>query len=284
MPAYVPFVPFLTAGILALVPMSAAQNDTRAVRVDWRDNMLTISSPRLPGGKVEINYLEAFCRRGSTSRKWEQTVIPHKTVRTDGEGPKSRLQLKSTVEGGVEVQHDIRVVDDGVRFDLRVTNTGSAPVDIEWAQPCMRVAEFTGRTQETYVDRCFLFTDRRERNGLTLLTELPRAEEAIYHGGQVYVPRGVDKADVNPRPISTVIPANDLIGCFSADGKSLLAMAWNSTQELFQGVVTCVHSDFRIGGLKPGETKRLIGKVYLMDNDTTALLKHYRRDFPSRKR
>src|SRR5207249_12133165 len=107
-----------------------------------------------------------------------------------------------------------------------------------------------------------------------------RNEEAIYRGGQVYVPPGVSHEDVNPRPISTVTPANGLIGCFSADEKLLLAMAWNQTQELFQGVITCIHSDFRIGGLKPGETKRIRGKLYVVPADVPALVRRHERDFP----
>jgi hypothetical protein len=275
----------LLAGmIVGGVPMSKETNSAKdAVRVDWQDNRLTLLSPRLPGGKVETWYLEAFCRRGSTHRKWEETTIPHKTERLDGAGTKTRLRLKTIIEGGVEVHHDIRVVADGLRFDVRLTNTGKSAVDVDWAQPCLQVASFTGRTQETYLDRCFIFTDKKERNGLTLLSELPRAEEAIYHGGQVFVPKGIDKADVNPRPLSTITPANNLIGCFSADDKTLLAMAWSATQELFQGVITCVHADFRIGGLKPGETKRITGKLYLMNNDTPTLLRHYKRDFPPAK-
>ena len=73
---------------------------------------------------------------------------------------------------------------------------------------------------------------------------------------------------------------NGLIGCISQDGKSLLAMAWDQTQELFQGVIICLHNDPRVGGLKPGETRKLHGKIYLLKNEPEALLKRYRRDFP----
>jgi hypothetical protein len=45
-------------------------------------------------------------------------------------------------------------------------------------------------------------------------------------------------------------------------------------------VIVCLHNDFRIGGLKPGETKKLHGKLYLLPNDPEALLARYRRDFP----
>lgn len=250
------------------------------ILLDWGDNRLTVLSPVLPGGKVEVLWLEAFCRKGSAHRDWNETLIPHQTARLDGSGPTNHLRLRSIVAGDVEVTHDLRATGDGARFELTLTHRGDAPLDVEWAQPCIQVAGFTGRTQETYLDRCFIFTDRAENHGLTLLSGLPRAEEAIYRGGQVFVPTGINPNDVNPRPISSVTPANGLIGCFSADGKMLLATAWSSTQELFQGVITCIHSDFRIGGLGPCETKWLYGKFYLLPNDIPLLLQHYRHDFP----
>jgi hypothetical protein len=115
-----------------------------------------------------------------------------------------------------------------------------------------------------------------------MLDKTRRAEDAIYKGGQVYVPRSVDRNDVNPRPLSPDVPINTLIGCVSADGKWLLATAWDRTQELFQGVITCIHADFRIGGLAAGETKHVRGVLYVMSNDFNALLKRYQADFPIR--
>ena len=58
-----------------------------------------------------------------------------------------------------------------------------------------------------------------------------------------------------------------------------MATAWDQTQELFQGVIVCIHNDPRVGGLDPGETKRLRGKLYLLANDPDELLRRYRRDF-----
>jgi hypothetical protein len=49
---------------------------------------------------------------------------------------------------------------------------------------------------------------------------------------------------------------------------------------LFQGVITCIHSDFRLGGLSPGESKEIRGKIYLVDADEQSLLKRYENDFP----
>ena len=65
----------------------------------------------------------------------------------------------------------------------------------------------------------------------------------------------------------------------SADDTMLLAMAWDQVQDLFQGIIVCIHSDFRIGGLQPGETKRLHGKLYVLGNDVDELLRRYHSDF-----
>ena len=246
------------------------------LRVDWRDNRLTILSPDLPGGQVELLYLEAFCRRGSTHRRWEDTVIPHRTVRLDGVGPTKAIRLRTELPGPVEVLHRIRAETGRVRFDLTLRNLGSEPADVEWFQPCIQVGAFSGLDQQTYIRRCFLFTEK----GLQYLSDLPRAEDALYKGGQVYVPAGVSSEDVNPRPISPVQPANGLIGCFSADGRWILATSWDHTQELFQGVIVCIHADPRIGGLLPGKTKRLKGCIYLINNDLPLLMRLYKRDFP----
>jgi hypothetical protein len=105
------------------------------------------------------------------------------------------------------------------------------------------------------------------------------ATKARYTPGQVWCPGHVPREDVNPRPLSKEVPSNGLIGCYSADKKIILALAWEPYQELFQGVIRCLHSDFRIGGLAPGETKKIRGKMYFVGNDVAALLDRYREDF-----
>lgn len=262
----------------AAVLCAAVSAHSDALTIEWRENILTISGPKVPGARIDTWYLEAFCRNGSTHRKWEETVIPHVTKLISVSEDKSRIQLESTVEGGVTVTHDIQVRDDCVTFDLVITNTSDAPVDIAWAQPCMRVDRFTGKGKEDYIANCFIFTE----DGPVMLDKTQRTENAIYKGGQVYVPNGINRKDVNPRPLSPDVPANHLIGCISADGKWLVATAWDHTQELFQGIITCIHADFRIGGLAPKETKRVHGVVYIMPNDFDALLNRYRVDFPDK--
>ena len=267
-------------GLVLLLVATAASHaqSSGGLTVGWTNNMLTIRAPGLPGEKLEVWYLEAFCRSGSTHRDWHQTTIAHRTELLLADPAGKHLRLRTRVEPGVEVLHEIRAGSDEVDFRLDLENKGSEAADVQWFQPCMRVGRFTGLNQSNYIERSFIFT----ASGLTTLDKTRRAEEALYRGGQVYVPRGINLEDVNPRPISPDQPENGLIGCFSQDNKSLLAMAWDDTQELFQGVIVCLHNDPRVGGLKAGERKKLHGKIYWLPNDPKILLERYRRDFDRR--
>jgi hypothetical protein len=239
--------------------------------IAWEKNKLEITGD-VPGGRVEVWYLEAYCRSNSRDREWKLTTIPHKTEKVASTS--DEIRLRCAVEGGVEVEHVIRAGEGEVGFDVVATNKGPAYVDAVWAQPCVRVGGFTGTGQHrtSYIPRCFIYVDGRRR----ALNELPWATEAIYKPGQVYVPEGVDPRDANPRPHSAVKPSNGLIGCVSADDRWLFATAWEPYQELFQGVITCLHSDFRLGGLNPGETKRARGRIWILPNDDASLLARYR--------
>jgi hypothetical protein len=127
-----------------------------------------------------------------------------------------------------------------------------------------------------YLPKCFIFLDGQ----LVRMPTRDWATRARYVPGQVWCPRDVPRTDMNPRPLSKLVPSNGLIGCFSGDEKMICAMAWEPYQELFQGVIRCLHSDFRLGGLKPGETLNIRGKIYIGPSDVSTLLKRYAKDFP----
>ena len=256
-------------------PALAADEPAR-LKLSWAKNFLTIRGEHLSGGQIRIQYLEAYCRPGSTDREWKQTVIPHKTALVSADADGKFLNLRCSLADGVVVKHEITAGTDEVTFHVTATNPTDKFSEAHWAQPCIRVGTFTGRGQNDYLPQCFVFLEGR----LTRLPTQPWAERARYVPGQVYCPENVDRRDVNPRPLSSLVPSNGLIGCFSGDGKVLLATAWEPYQELFQGVAVCIHSDFRIGGLKPGETKKIRGKIYLLPADSVGLLRRYEQDFP----
>jgi hypothetical protein len=268
----------LIAAVLTLTTKLSAQDSS--LELAWANNILTISGPKLPGERVEIWYLEAYCRPGSTDREWSETTIGHRTELLDAGDDKKSLRLRCTLRDGVTVDHEIRAAHDEVNFRLVAHNPTTTASPVSWAQPCIRVNRFTGRNQETYLDKCFIFLDGKLRR----MPFEPWATKARYIPGQVWRSPDADPDDVNPRPVSKLVPDDGLIGCFSTDESMMLATAWEPYQELFQGVGVCIHSDFRIGGLSPGETKRVRGKIYIVAADAKALLDRYHRDFPEAQR
>jgi hypothetical protein len=238
---------FLAAAMILIRSMTRpAAEAARQLTISWEKNYLTIRGD-FPGNEISILYLEAYCRPGSTDREWGQTVID---------------------------------------FQLVARNPTARASEAHWAQPCLRVDRFTGMPrgdaralQPQYIKQCFLFIDGQ----LTRLPTRPWADKARYTPGQVYVPKHVDRNDVNPRPLSALVPSSGLCGCFSADEKSILAVAWEPYQEIFQGVITCLHNDLRIGGLAPGEVKKVRGKLYVLPNDVPLLVERFERDFPEQK-
>src|SRR2546429_1588750 len=147
------FICALLAGLSAV-----AAGPTDGLTIAWTNNMLAISGSNIPGGKVEILYLEAFCRSGSTHRDWKQTTIPHKTELIEADKEGKRLRLRTLVEPSVEVLHDIEAGRDEVDFRMELKNKGDEAVDVQWVQPCMRVDGFTGLKQDDYIQRSFIFT------------------------------------------------------------------------------------------------------------------------------
>src|SRR3954462_4973330 len=90
--------------LLFLVTASArAADEDRGLRVSWKDNILTIAGPDLPGREMKVLYIEAYCRPGSTQRKWEQTTIGHKTRLVSAAADGRSLVLECTLRDGVVV-------------------------------------------------------------------------------------------------------------------------------------------------------------------------------------
>ena len=246
--------------------------------LSWTNNLLTWRDDRLPEAHLDIWHLEAFCKPGGHERKWDQTRVQHQSALTFQAPDGSELRFRTLVQTNVEVLHEVRTAPDGLDFTFLLTHRGATPWEIQWFQPaCVRVAAFTGRDQTGYIARSFVFSDGR----LTMLDRMERTANALYLGGQVFLPPGIRAADANPRPLARRRVSNGLIGCYSGDDRWLLALASDRTFELFEGVYVCLHSDPLIDGLKPGETKRLRQRLYLLPNDPQQLLRRHAADFPT---
>ncbi|MBT3468884.1 MAG: hypothetical protein HOK49_00085 [Opitutae bacterium] len=263
----------LTSSFVSAVPK---------LTVTWEKNWLYIHGDHLPG-VMRVHYLEAYCRANSQTTDWSKhTVVGHETKLVSAARDGSKIELLCVLSDGVTVKHTITTTDDEVDFRLTAHNPSDKRSEAHWAQPCVRVGVFTGTgakktsNKYAYVEKSFIFLDGKQ----AMMPTRDWAMEARYIPGQVWTAPGVARADVNPRPLHKDVPDNGLIGCYSLDEKMLFATAWEPYQELFQGVGRCLHSDFRLGGLKPDQTLRIKGKIYLVENNLKALLIRYRKDFP----
>jgi len=267
--------------------MSLQGAPAAALKLAREKNWLIIKGEAIPGGEIRINYLEAYCRPNSTDADWvKHTMIHHTNELISLAADGSVMRLRDRLADGVVVDHTIKAGDDEVDFQLVARNPTATQSESHWAQPCVRLGDFTGfgpkqtKDDYAYLPKCFVFIEGKlERMPTKVWTTKGR-----YTPGQEWCPANVPRTDVNPRPLNPQVPSNGLIGCFSGDEKLIWATAWEPYQELFQGVARCLHSDFRIGGLKPGETKKIRGKIYIVPNAVDKLLERYRRDFPEQAR
>lgn len=198
--------------LLIQVPAPAGEP---SLTLERTDHWLIIRGQHIPGGSIRINYLEAYCRAGSTNADWvKHTVIPHHSEVVSRSHDGKILRLKDTLSDGVVVHHVITAKEDEVDFRLQACNPTNKPSEAHWAQPCVRLAPFTGYGKDSggdlddYLPKCFVFLDGK-------LSRMPTAnwvKQARYTPGQVWRPLHVPSTDVNPRPVSKQATSNGLIG------------------------------------------------------------------------
>ena len=110
---------FVTVAAALCGLQTVGREGDSGLQLAWKDNYLTISGAKVPGGEVRTQYLEAYCRAGSTDRDWSQTTIGHSTelLAADPAGKWLRLRCKTAATGAV-VDHTIRAGTDSVDFQV----------------------------------------------------------------------------------------------------------------------------------------------------------------------
>ncbi len=235
--------------------------------IQWSDGFLYVDFPELPGDPLEILYLEAYCRAGAHDRDWGETVIPHTSRVTRRLRDGSALYLRDTLADGVVVHHAIYATEASVRFYVEAHNPTDRPSAVDWAQPCLRLGRFAGCAGDpdphAILPRVFIYLDDKP----AFLPTQPWATEARYTPGQVWRAPDIAPEDVNPRPLSPLIPSSSRIGCLSADDEWTIVTNWQPLHELFLGIYHCIHADFHIGGLAPDEKKTAGGSLSLIPSE-----------------
>ena len=141
-----------------------------------------------------------------------------------------------------------------------------------------------------FVKRCFIFTQR----GMTFLggttrRKIPcRAQDDRYNNPpwvQMYLIEGQPQPEVLPTSWSDYSPDRytvPVIGAVSRDGKWLTALANDSATMMAQAWHDCLHNNppWLPADAPPGERVWRV-KIYVMENDSEALLQRVAQDFPA---
>ncbi len=180
------------------------------------EGFLTIRGDDLPGQEMRVHYLEAYCRPGSTDRDWGQTVIGHTTELVSASDDGKVIKLRCTLKDGVVVDHVITAGRDEVDFRLTARNPTDKVSLAHWAQPCIRVDRFVG-VPSRGAARSIWASHSSSSTANSSACRWNHGQEGPLHPRPGLVPRGVPRTDVNPRPLSDIVPSNGIIGCFSAD-------------------------------------------------------------------
>ncbi|MFZ4819087.1 MAG: hypothetical protein ACOYLU_10605, partial [Limisphaerales bacterium] len=174
--------------LLMLLPLGRADSLTLRFKAP---HWLYIEGEHLPGKVIEVNYLEAYCRAGSTDADWvKHTVIPHRAEVLSLSADRKNLKLRDTLADGVVVYHTIRAGTDDVDFRLVAHNPGPKRSEAHWAQACVRLGNFTGfpassTNLDDYLPQCFLILSNR----VTRFPEIqPWVKSARYVPGQTWCP------------------------------------------------------------------------------------------------
>jgi hypothetical protein len=254
-----------------------SNHNEEILRLAWEpqgnNGFIHITGGPLGDKTVKVWYVELYMRSGSHG-DYPGGVTGH-TTSLKAADPNGRfLELRCELDDGVVVDHRITAGRDVIEFRLVASNPASSSSDVAWGAPCIIVDKFTGCDKHSYLTKCFIFLDGK----LTRLPVEPWAVEAIETPGQVWCPEHVDPHDVEPHPLSELVPSCGLIGCYCDDEETILAAAWQPYQDLFQGIVCCLHADFRIAGLQPNESRQIEGRIYITDPDIPSLLNRYEND------
>src|SRR6476620_11508506 len=105
--------PLLALAAVAMALPFSARSAEDGLSLARDKNWLVIKGAQIPGGEVRINYLEAYCRPGSTDADWvKHTVIPHKDEMVSLDDQGHVMKLKDVLEDGVVVEHTITAAGD----------------------------------------------------------------------------------------------------------------------------------------------------------------------------
>src|SRR5436190_17569374 len=99
--------------VVSVLLVSVFRIPAVSLTLSRENNWLVIHGAQIPGEKIRINYLEAYCRAGSTDADWvKHTVIRHTNELLSLSADKTVMKMRDTLQDGLVVEHTITARED----------------------------------------------------------------------------------------------------------------------------------------------------------------------------
>ena len=182
----------------------------------------------------------------------------------------------------------VRSVADGAELELRVTNlTESIWPAVAGVIPCWNPGQLPGTNPSMPLPLNHNFSDPWRTRSFFLSTDglSPLASRAMHfnarHRGEAEQLGEHGRFSFSYKwPTSDVDAVGGLLVRESEDGRWATGVAWEDFLSV-QGHNPwyCLHTCARVGALKPGQSRTLRGRLYLLAGTKEDVLRAYRRDF-----
>ena len=258
-------------------------------RLGVRD-FVWVHVPQIPGCVIDLSCYEHNAMLSHRRLSGGGLELQHR----DTKDPNILLITTITPEpGAVEVIARAEV-------DRERNPEGKLPEEMPAPNLCFQVKRAEGGFSHfpdpfpEFIRRCFIYTDRGRTFLLnTIRHRLPEISDKpddprnnpphvqVYYGMWRYAslkPGPKRPGWYTTSPTRYIIP---VIGIVSRDGKHLAAMATDSADSMCQAWQQCLHNNPKWTPEDvPPEERRWRVKIYIMPNDSKALLKRFKEDFP----
>lgn len=185
----------------------------------------------------------------------------------------------------------LRTVPDGAELELQVTNTGAVPwPDLAGIIPCWNPGMVPGTNPSMPLPLNRNFADPWRRNtwfiaadGPAMLTSRAIHFNARWRAAVDRIAATGPLAFAQKWPPSEVDATAGLLVRESEDGGWVTGVAWEDFLSM-QGhnPWSCLHACVRIGALRPGETRKIRGRLYLFPGRKEDCLRRFEAEFAPR--
>ena len=254
---------------------SAVADETPNTRLAEWERGVSVASTTSPNMKMYLWFYEwhmfgAVSPQQHTRGAWSNKVAV------------SKDQLKSeVVSSNPGIRLNVQAVNDGAKMTLNVTNRSQH----DWPKLAAMIACFNPGPAERR-NKQFANTKTYFHSGKGLMPLAISAPREIHFNNKLRAAIDREANDMNRYvwsskwPKSKIDAVDGLIIRESTKGDWVTGIAWDRfVSAQGHNPWECMHLSVNVGPLKRGETRTVLGRIYLLRGKKEELLKRYQADF-----